>query len=243
MRPLLHDRADDRIGVRQVGEHRSGVAGLELLHGVAPRRDTDGARTDADAAGDVGRRVADHDDVVARHRGAEQCLGAASRDLGKLRPLVMIRAERADPKALGRDAHGGQLGVRTRVDVAGEQSEDDVVALLQRMQQLGHPGEDVIAVIALGELFAEQREVAVQHQFQARVDVRLGDAGVAHQLAYDLRIRLAVEAMLAGSGLTEMLGKRLEHGTAARAVGPQDGAVDVEQHDPLRAFRSGSIFV
>jgi hypothetical protein len=68
---------------------------------------------------------------------------------------------------------------------------------------------------------------------KTRVDVGLRDSGVAQQLTHDLRIGLSVEAVLARSGLAEVLLQRLKHGAAAGAVGPQDRAVDVEQHDLL----------
>ena len=66
-------------------------------------------------------------------------------------------------------------------------------------------------------------------------------AGVTHQLAHDLRIGLAVEAMLARTGRAEVLLERLEDGAPSRAVGPQDGPVDVEQHDATGAAGSGAM--
>ena len=67
----------------------------------------------------------------------------------------------------------------------------------------------------------------------------VGHAGVAHQLAHDLRIGLAVEAMLARPARAEVLLERLEDRASARAVGPEDGPVDVEQHEATWAGRLG----
>ena len=53
----------------------------------------------------------------------------------------------------------------------------------------------------------------------------------AHQLSHDLRIGLAVEAMVFGSGAAEHVDQRAMHGALPRAVGQQDGSVDVEQNE------------
>jgi hypothetical protein len=113
----------------------------------------------------------------------------------------------------------------------GEQAEHDVVARLERVEQLAHAGEDVLAMVDRCELVAQQGEVSVEHQVEPRLDVAVDTPGVAHQLAHDLRIGLAVEAMLARPALAEVLLQRLEDRAPAGAVGPEDGPVDVEQHE------------
>ena len=82
------------------------------------------------------------------------------------------------------------------------------------------------------ELLTQERVVAVEYLVQTRVDVRVAHAPVAQQLAHDLRIGLAVEAMLARPALAEVLFQRLEDRAPAGAVGPEDGPVDIEQHEP-----------
>jgi hypothetical protein len=90
----------------------------ELVHRVPAGRDTDRARADAHAAGDVGRRVADDDEIGPGDRKPERALGAPARDLRKLVPLVVVGPERADDEARRIDADGGELGVRAVADVA-----------------------------------------------------------------------------------------------------------------------------
>src|SRR5687768_15296677 len=123
------------------------------------------------------------------------------------------------------------------MDVAGEEPDHDVVARLEGIEELWDARKDVAAVLGRAELLAQQVEIALEHLVDALVDVRIGHPRVAHQLAHDLGIGLAVEAMLAGPRLSEVLLERLEHGAAAGSVAPQDGPVDVEQHDAPRARR------
>jgi len=205
------------------------------------RRSTnaDRARADADAAGDVGRCVADDDDVAAAHWMAEHLLGAPASDVRELGPVVVVRPECADDEPLGRDAHRGELGVRAGPDVAREETEHDVAAGLERVEQLAHAGKDVVALLDVGELRLEQGEVALEHLVDPRVDLAIRDAGVAHQLAHDLRIRLPVEAVIVRAAVSEVLFERTEDRAPAGPVGPEDGAVDVEQNEAAHARGRG----
>ena len=53
----------------------------------------------------------------------------------------------------------------------------------------------------------------------------------AHQLAHDLRIRLAAEVVIVRAGAAEHLAQRAMDGAFAGAVGQQNGAVDVEENE------------
>ena len=124
--------------------------------------------------------------------------------------MVMIRAERPDDEAIRLDADGGELRARSGLDVARQQSEHDVVASLELVEQRADPGEDVIAMIGAVELRVEQRVVAIQDQIQPRVDVRVAHPCAVQQLAHDLGIGLAVEGMVARVDRAEMLLERPE---------------------------------
>ena len=57
---------------------------------------------------------------------------------------MVVGPERTDDETLRVDADRGELGVRAVADVAGEQPEHDVVARLERVEQLVHAGKDVV---------------------------------------------------------------------------------------------------
>jgi hypothetical protein len=54
---------------------------------------------------------------------------------------------------------------------------------------------------------------------------------VAHQLAHDLRVGLAVEAVPLGAGAAEQLRERTVDRAPAGAVGGENGTVDVEESE------------
>src|SRR5215216_4125080 len=108
-----------------------------------PRRNTNRPRTDGATAVDVRRRVTDHDDILSGDIDAELLSRAALRDGRQLTAALVIGAIGADLKAIRVDASGAQLCVRTGGQVAGEQTEHDVVAGFECIEQLAHAGHEM----------------------------------------------------------------------------------------------------
>ena len=112
----------------------------------------------------------------------------------------------------------------------GEQSEHDVAARLELVEQLAHAVEHVRARAA-GELALETAEIALDQRRDALVDRLVGVPARAHEIAHDLRIRLSVVVVVGGAGAAEHVGERLGHRPAAGAIAPQYGSIDIEQYE------------
>jgi hypothetical protein len=153
------------------------------------------------------------------------------RDRGELAARLVVRPESADGKPARIDSGGIELGPRTRGQIAGQESEQHVVPRVERVEQFGNSRHESRAGDPAPQLVVQVLDVARQHAAHVLVDVLVGVALHAHQLADDLRIGLAVEAMLRGSCAPEYLDQRALHGPTARAVGQQDRSVDVEQDE------------
>ena len=89
---------------------------------------------------DVGRRVADDDDVRPGNVDAELVARASLRDGGQLAAQLVIGAERADLESAEVDADGARASPSrppTRLPVSSPTI--DVVALVERVEQLVDP--------------------------------------------------------------------------------------------------------
>src|SRR5688500_822218 len=73
--------------------------------------------------------------------------------------------------------------------------------------------------------------VAAQELVHACVDVAVGVPLVAHQIAHDLAVGLAVEPVVGRPGGAEHLAQGGVDRAPADAVGPEHGAIDVEEDE------------
>src|SRR5258708_27707446 len=96
---LLQNGAHDRRRVREVREHRGGIAREKIIHRIPPPRNSDVPRADAAAAAPVGWRVADDDEVPSLHWMSEHRLRASPRDGPQLRARGVIPSKSPHPKA------------------------------------------------------------------------------------------------------------------------------------------------
>src|SRR6476469_9296482 len=108
----------------------------ELLGRVPPRGDGDRARTDRLSALDVRRRIADHEDLVARNLEAKILPRPALRERRKLAPRMMIRSEGTHAKAVDLDAGRLQLDRGALSQIPREASEYDITARLELVEEL-----------------------------------------------------------------------------------------------------------
>jgi hypothetical protein len=98
----------------------------ELVNTVSACGDADCPSANATTALDVGGRVSNDDHLPSGHIDAEAFAGAALRDRGELRSILVIRAERADHKELGIDADGAQLHPRPLDEIPRQESKRDI---------------------------------------------------------------------------------------------------------------------
>src|SRR5690349_4550976 len=101
-------------------------------------RDADRFRAKRSAALDVGWRVADHDQALARDVEAECFAGTSPRDRRQLGTVLVVGSERVDLESVGVDSGSGQLDARPGLDIASKQTEDHVLPRLERIENLGH---------------------------------------------------------------------------------------------------------
>src|SRR5512140_988619 len=137
------DHLQNRLRIGERREERVRMVARKLLGRVAPRGDRDRARTDGLPALDVRRRVADDEDAIAGNFQPELFLRPALREARKLTARVMIRSEGTHAEAIDVDARRLELDRGARAQISGEQSEHDIAACLQPIEQLPHPVEHV----------------------------------------------------------------------------------------------------
>ena len=144
-------------GAREVGQHRQHGAGAvddgvrvgQRLGRERPGRDRDHAHAVGARAGDVARRVADHDRPLPR-----PAAGPGARDRRQRGAVLGVAAE---PALAGgevvADARARELAPRHRLEVPGEQREPVRAGLgRERGERLGHAGRDVRGEVRRAEL-------------------------------------------------------------------------------------------
>src|SRR5262245_56164918 len=99
-------------------------------------RDTDRSRANAAPALDVRGRVANHHHVTTFDDDTQFVACTTLRDRRQLATCFVIGAVRADAKPPRIDSRGAQLRARTRLEIAGEQSEKNVGARVERIEQI-----------------------------------------------------------------------------------------------------------
>ena len=85
---------------------------------------------------DVGRRVANDDHRASLDVESQALARASLRDRRQLRANLVVRPERAHRKAVRGDSRGGQLLLGAGFHVAGQQADDAMRAVHQRIEQL-----------------------------------------------------------------------------------------------------------
>ena len=131
--------------------------------------------------------------------------------------------------------------------VPGEQADERAAVGfvgLERRKQIHDAWIQPGGVRGFGELGGEQVHVTAAHCGNTIVGLRLRVPGQREQLAHDLRIGLAIEAIAFDRPRRAHLVKqRAMDGASPCAVGPQEGAVDVEEDEPhdanIRCLVSG----
>jgi len=117
--------------------------------------------------------------------------------------------------------------------VAGEQADErPAVGFvgLQRREQLFDPGIELGCLRGLRELGSEQIDIAPAHRGDSVVRAELRVSCQFQELAHDLRIGLAIEAVAVDwAGGPHLVQQRLMNGAPSCTVCPQEGSVDVEK--------------
>src|SRR6185437_589171 len=222
----LHDGR--RIGQR--GKHGPRMMRGQLIYRVAPRGHGNGARAKRAPARDVRWRVADHEHAAPRHFEPEVLRGAALRDGRQLRTVMMVRSERTHAKTGDVDARRTQLECGAGTQISREQAEHDVAARFERVEQRHHALEDM-RVHARRQFHLEPREIEPDEWLHPRADRGVGVPRGAHEITHDLRISLAIVAIVRGSRTAEDVLERCSHGATAGAISPEKRAVNVEENE------------
>src|SRR3954454_23355134 len=105
----------------------------ELFDGVVTSRHANRSGANTSSATQIGWGVADHDDVATGDVEAERFARALLCDRWKLASCFVIGAVRTNRESIGIDSGGVELRSRAGDEIAGEQTEDDVRALIERV--------------------------------------------------------------------------------------------------------------
>src|SRR5688572_25573378 len=97
----IDDRGHDPVGVGERLERGVRPAAQKLIDSIRSGRHTDGPHAERAPTLDVGRRVAYDDELLPLHVHAKLIFRSALRDCRKLGAMLVIAAERADPKEIG----------------------------------------------------------------------------------------------------------------------------------------------
>jgi len=201
----------------------------ELFDGVVTRRHTDRSRTNASPAAQIGRGVADHDDVASRDVQPERFARTSLCDRGKLASRFVVGTVRTDCESIRIDAGSIELRSRAGGEIAGEQTKDDVRALIERVEELGHTRHQTHAFRSRAQLLAQVLDVTVEQPLHSRVYMFISVSLELHQLTNDLRVGLPIEAMVIGAGRPIHLDQGAMNGSFARAGSEENGSVDIEE--------------
>ena len=208
------------------------------VRGESSGSDADRARADAAATLHVGGGITNDDDVAPRNVDTELFARTALRDGGQLGAQLVIRSVRTNNEPAWIDTHRLQLRACSRREVSSEQAKRDVVAIVQCVEKLWNTRHDAKVVTGCAELLAQPFDVQIEQCLHAAIDMIVGVADEAHELAHDLRVSLAVEPVIGGSSAAEDLDERAVDSAPAGTVGEQQRAVDVKEdelHDITRA--------
>src|SRR5258708_5481629 len=228
---LLQNGAHDRRRVREVREHRGGIAREKIIHRIPPRRNSDCPRADAAAAAHCGWRVADDAEFPSLHWMSEHRLRASPRDGRQLRARGVIRSKSPYAKAMVRDPNCGKLRHCALAHVAGKEAQYDVVAIVERIQQRSDARIRVPFEVHAREFVLKQRHVPRDGVIKALLDDVLGNAYGSRELPHDLRVGLSVEANALCRSRAVRLANGTMHGAQCGTSRPQQRTIDVEQND------------
>src|SRR5688572_30318517 len=98
--------------------------------------DANRSRAEGAAALYVRRRVSDHNHAFAADIEAEYFARAFLCYRRKLGTMLVVRPEGVDSKAIRIDSSGSELHSRSGLDVSGEQPQHNLLAGLERVEQL-----------------------------------------------------------------------------------------------------------
>src|SRR5687768_5276863 len=129
------------LGVAEVTEDRVRCVFGKRRDAVVPRCDRDGARTDRTTAGDVAWRVADNDHGTPIDRETEYLARPLLRYRRQLGTDLVIGSVRAQGEPAKVDSRCGQLVLRARFQVPGEQANDAMGSMHERVQQRHDAGD------------------------------------------------------------------------------------------------------
>src|SRR5688572_16779739 len=135
------DGGQDRFRVTQVAEHRVRSVLRQRFHRVVTGSDGNRPGTNRAAALDIARRVT-HDHHRAPLDVQSKALARpALRNAGQLGTDLVVRTKRTNSEAAEADTGRGQLVLRPRLEVAGQEANDTMVPMHQGVEQLHNAGE------------------------------------------------------------------------------------------------------
>ena len=219
--------SEDRIDVGGVVQKKIRRVGREFRGGVFSGGDGYRAGADRASAGDVVRRVAQHEDAFRREFNSVPFPGAGAGEWPERIPVVVIVGERAEFEIMP-DAIVRQLQFRSPFQIAGEQGKDHIFALPQGIEKGQHAREQgallgwkfereimQIPIKKLREIFRGCGQAVRGEHLPG--DSRIGAAGDLY------RGQIVVDA--------ETVPKTEPDRSFAGASGCQERAVDIEKEE------------
>ncbi len=146
--------------------------------------------------------------------------------------MLVIRSEGVDSKPIRIYPGRRQLYARAGLYVTCEQAEDDILARLERIEQLDDAIEWTHVELPTLRAFAQSFEIDPDQLLHPRIDVLIGVSFQAHNVSHDLLVGFSVVPVRRIAGRAEDRSQRPPHRCASESVGIEKRAVDVEQNEP-----------
>src|SRR6266508_5079027 len=224
------------LDVGEILEEEIRTLRLESLARVLPRGHGHRHRAEVARAFDVPWRVTDDDDLIRSERHADQGVGAARGERGKLPAVVMVRAVGAE-REIRQEARRLELDPGARLDISGEQPQEHIPVAVEAPHEIGDAGErDHGAAVA--DLGGQPPGIGLEAVVEPLAHRLALEAGALHQVEDDAGVRLAAKVVgvdVSGRPVDVLEGDG--EGPPSGAARDQDSAVDIEEDEAHGAQR------
>ena len=185
-------------------------------------------RPERAGAFDVERRVADDQHLLRAERVADQRVGAARCQRGQPPPVHVVGPEGPD-REVRPEPRRGELDPRPFLDVAGQQSQQHPLRLVQPANER-RDARQRRDVPAIADLLDQAARIRLEEVVEALLHGLPREPGRLHHVKHDALIGFAPQVVLVdgAAGPVDPLERGLDR-AAPGAPGAQQGAVHVEE--------------
>jgi monofunctional glycosyltransferase len=206
-------------------------------------RDAERMDIESPAARHVRRGIADQDDLAPVEITTRVDSRSLHRDGGQILTALAVGAVCAESEP---SMQSGRLELEcgASLDVAREQTEEDIGSLLECGNELANPGQNDCLACILLQFHFQPVHIDFPETDKAFVNRGIDETLEPQQFPRDLRIRLAAERVCGDRpGRPVDFDHRAQERAFRRASRPQQGSIDIEQDElPHRTTDAVSMF-